>query len=191
MPRDTKNIDTRTVLIIQHIHISWTKAARGGNLAERRSRIAHAYPLTKPPATYDKHDHYIVHRIDFGERNRFSEPIRQETSAPNTDTPFRATNCTVEFNNGTPNVTYEWRDGAPPRQYVDNTGTLVPIKKSLTVTDGQCGRIEYNGRFTGYDCGNWWYEHSIINIAYTAFGDSELFLTTEPNAECQQLASLW
>lgn len=180
-----------TTLIIQHIHITWTKASRGGHLAERRSEIPDAFAIPKPPATYDKSQHYIVHDVEFGERNEFAEPIRSQTTAPNIDTTFTTKNCTVELADNSATVIYEWRDGAPERHFFDKSGTPVPVRKQLQVTADQWVRLEYNGRFVGYDCGNWWYEHSIVNVALASAECLDVFLATRPSASFKQVAHLW
>ena len=190
MSSNTKPIAT-TTLIVQHIQITWTKAARGGHLAERRAEIPNAFVIPKPPTTYDKSQHYIVHGVGFGERNQFAEPIGSQTNAPTIDTSFNTKNCTVQLADDSATVVYEWRDGAPERQFFDKSGTPVPVRKHLQVTADKWVRLEYNGRFTGYDCGNWWYEHSILNVALASPDCLDVFLTTKPSASFQQLAHLW
>jgi hypothetical protein len=49
--------------------------------------------------------------------------------------------------------------------------------------DLSCNRwasIEYNGRFTCIDTGNWWYEHMVINVAVGDFIPSNCFMASEP-----------
>ena len=191
MSRNTKSTVTTATLIVQHIHITWTKAARGGRLAERRSEIPNAFAVSQPPPTYDKNEHYIVHGVSFGEHNEFTEPVRSQTTAPSIDTIFNTTNCTVELADDSATVIYEWRDGAPERQFFDKSGTPVPVRKRLQVHTDKWVRVEYNGRFTGYDCGNWWYEHSIINAALATPDCLDVFLTSKPYASFQQLEHLW
>jgi hypothetical protein len=191
MPRSTKPAATTISLIVQHVHISWTKAARGGGLAEQRSQIPKAFSIPRPLPTFDKNDHYVVHRVDFGEGNEFAEPIRSHTTTPNITTPFSTTNCTIELTNGTAEILYEWRDGAPERQFFDKSGTPVPVRKRLQLHPGKWVRVEYNGRFTGYDSGNWWYEHSVINVAFAALDHLDIFLDSEPAELIRQVHHLW
>ena len=191
MHRDTKSPETTATLIVQHIHITWTKAGRGGHLAKRRNEIPNAFAVPKPPLTFDKKEHYIVHGVGFGERNEFTEPLGTQTTAPSIDRTFTSTNCTVELAQDSAIVIYEWRDGAPKRQYYDKSGTLFPIRKQLPVSADKWVRVEYNGRFTGHDCGNWWYEHSIINVAWVPPDCLDVFMNSKPSASFQQLEHLW
>lgn len=187
----TRIDSTGTTLIVQHIHITWTKVSRGGRLAQRRNQISNAFPLPQPPpARFDKQEHYIVDRIEFGEGNEFAEPIRREVS-PGLEIPFRARNCRVEIKAGIPEVTFEWTDGAPRRDYIDKSGTQVPVRKTFSLSEGRWGRVEYNARFSCRDFGMWSYEHEIINVAFADPDDSNLFLNTQPEFECRQLESLW
>jgi hypothetical protein len=188
------NIETRATtptLIVQHIHIKWTKTARGGHLAERRGAISNEFAVPTPPQTYDRKQHYIVHGVLFGERNEFTEPIGSQTTAPSIDTTFTTTNCTIELKDDSATVIYEWRDGAPERKVFDKSGTPVPVRKRLQVHPGKWVRVEYNGRFTGLDRGDWWYEHSIINVALVAPDCLDVFLTSKPYSSFQQLEHLW
>ncbi|MEL7498320.1 MAG: hypothetical protein AAFN77_11975 [Planctomycetota bacterium] len=120
-------------LIVQHIHITWTKASRGGRLAELRNRIAKSFAIPDTPPTYDKNAHYLVHFVGFGERNEFAEPLRSEITQPNIETEFITRNCSVEMTNDGAIVTYEWRDGAPERKFFDKSGTPVPVRKQMSV----------------------------------------------------------
>ncbi|MCA9039207.1 MAG: hypothetical protein KDA65_02540 [Planctomycetaceae bacterium] len=178
-------------LIVQHILITWTKASRGGPLAERRSEIPVAFPVPHPPPVYDRNENYIVHKVDFGERNEFVSPIRSQTILRSIDTKFSTTNCTVEFTDAVADVVYEWRSGAPEQKFFDKSGTPVPVRKRLNVETGKWVRVEYNVRFSGYDCGNWFYEHSIINVALATPESLDIFVTSKPSAEFQQLSHLW
>jgi hypothetical protein len=191
MHRDTKSPLSTATLIVQHIHIMWTKAGRGGHLAERRNKIPNAFAVPNPPLTFDRKKHYIVHGVGFGERNEFTEPLRNRTTSPNFGTTFTTTNCTVELADDSANVIYEWRDGAPKRQFYDESGSLVPVRKQLQVRADKWVRVEYNGRFTGCDCGNWWYEHSIINVALVSPDCLNVFLNSKPSGSIQQLEHLW
>ena len=191
MSRNTKSPATTATLIVQHIHITWTKAARGGRLAERRSEIPNAFAIPEPPATYGRNEHYIVHGVGFGERNEFAGPIGSQTTAPCTGKKFNTTNCTIESADDSATVVYEWRGGAPERQFFDKSSTPVPVRKQLQVTADKWVRLEYNGRFTGYDCGNWWYEHSIVNVALAYPDCLDLFSATKPSSSFRQLAHLW
>ncbi len=191
MSHNTKSTATTATLIVQHIHITWTKAARGGRLAELRSRIPNAFTVPTPPPTYDRNAHYIVHGVAFSESNDFAEPLASRTTAPGISTKFNTRNSTIELADDSATVIYEWRAGAPERQFFDKSGTPVPVRKQLQVRTNEWVRLEYNARFTGFDCGRWWYEHSIINTAWASPECLDVFLNSEPSASLQQLEHLW
>lgn len=63
---------------------------------------------------------------------------------------------------------------------------------AFVLKEGQKGRIMYNGRFTDYDTGQWWYEQTAVNIANISFGNftSNIFLDSEFDYMYNQLADL-
>jgi hypothetical protein len=169
------------MVAIQHIIIQWTKASRGGRLAECRSQIPHEFLLPSPPPIYDRLEHYILHRIDFAEQNQFKEPIRQKVIAPTIDVQFQSANCSLDINVEIPTLKFQWRDGAPMRTTV----------KSFVIPENRWVRVEYNCRFTDRYSGEWYYEHEIINVAQVTAETLDIFVATEPTILYQDLAHLW
>ncbi|MCA9070717.1 MAG: hypothetical protein KDA84_17425 [Planctomycetaceae bacterium] len=182
--------ETLTVLV-QHILIRWSKSSRGGVLAERRNRIPRAFSLPSPEPRFDRTERFTVHKIEFGESNQFHKPLHITVDPPLIDIPYRSRNCTVEANREFPVVRYEYRDGAPPRTYIDKEGISVPVMKTFSIAENQWVQIEHNGRFSCRDFGIWSYEHEIINVAFTDPKNRAIFTTTQPTETYQQLADLW
>lgn len=169
------------MLIVQHIRIEWTKTARGGELAECRSRIPKALPLPACPMVYDKQDHYFAQRLEFRECDAFAKP-RERLSTPQIDIPYRTVNCTVEWKNGAPLVEYAYCSGAP---------TQVGRPASWDVPRDAWIRVEYNGRFSGMDDGNWYYLHEIINVAFAEMEQTDIFTALPPQSEFRRVSHLW
>lgn len=100
-------------------------------------------------------------------------------------------NCTINADGEFPVITYEWRNGAPPRTCINKEGASVSVKKAFSVAGNHWVQIESNGRFSCRDFGIWFYEHEIINVAFTDPVNRAIFTTTEPAETYQQLADLW
>ncbi len=58
--------------------------------------------------------------------------------------------------------------------------------------EGQKGQIMYNGRFSDYDTGQWWYEQTAVNIAVVSFEkyNKGVFLSSEFDFYYKQLEHL-
>ena len=166
------------VLIVQHIHIQWTKSARGGRLAELRNRIPRAASLPDIDPQADKADRYLVHRIGFHDQNEFASPHRQQILRPLAGSEYRVTNCTVDPT--VPQLNFTWSNGAPART----------PNRSFPISSASVTRLQYNARFSAIDDGNWNYTHEIIS-AIIARPDTELFNQTAAGITHTDLQHLW
>lgn len=181
MQTETVERNCNLTLIIQHIFIWWSKASRGGELAEKRNKIPRVLPLPTPPPTYDRGKHYIVHKIAFAEHNQFLAPWHETVKAPRIETSFTAMNCRVETNGDSPIVKFQWRDGAPTRVHA----AALPIPQQEWV------QVEYNARYSSRDSGMWSYQHEIFNVALGHPENLDIFVTSKPSTIHQDLAYLW
>jgi hypothetical protein len=85
---------------------------------------------------------------------------------------------------------YRYQTGAPARRFFDKTGTYVAPEHSIEIPLNCWASIEYNGRFSCIDTGNWWYEHSVVNVAVGDVVSANVFMTTQPMERYTQLAHL-
>ena len=165
-------------LIVQHIHIQWTKCARGGRLAELRNRVPQAVALPPIPRQTDNAARYLVHRIEFHDLNDFKCPREQKILTPLRDTEYRVTNCTVDPE--TSQIHFSWSNGAQAR----TPNRFFPISSS-TLT-----HLQYNARFAAIDDGSWNYTQEIVT-ATIALPATELFLNTAVGVQHVDLQHLW
>ncbi len=173
------------MIAVQTIHVNWTKDSRGGELATLRNSVPRAFPLRIPtdfPAL-------IWHTVKFAENNRFENPHTDSSCTNSPDDQFGCSNISVDLADNSAVLTYRYRDGAPPRQFYDKTGTSVSPSHSIKIRPNQWAAIEYNGRHTTRD-GMWWYEHVIVNVAVADTIDHRAFLAHSPIERYTQLASL-
>lgn len=178
-------------LIIQHIQISWTKTSRGGRLAQLRNQIPKVFELIEPLATYDKQDHYFVHKIEFCESNEFKKPMQNTSLSPIVGEPYLFRNGMVESESGIFKIKSQWNEGQPPRRILTKTDNQFTEGKTFDITNDGWSQIEFNARLTDYDTGNWWYEHHIINSATAPSDSRNIFIESKPTTRFQELAHLW
>ena len=173
------------MIAVQTIHVNWTKNSRGGDLATLRNRIPRAFPLRIPADFPD----LVWHTIKFAETDRFENPHTESVVSDSSDDQFGCSNISIDHSDDSAVLTYRYRDGAPPRQFYDKTGTSVSPSHAIEIGINQWAAIEYNGRHTTRD-GMWWYEHVIVNVAVAATLDHRAFLANTPIERYTQLASL-
>ena len=173
------------MIAVQTIHIHWTKNSRGGELATLRNRVPRKFPLRIPP----DFPTLVWHTLRFAENNRFETPHSEAIETDCSDDQFGCSNISIERGDDSAVLAYRYRDGAPPRQFYDKTGTNVSPSHSIVVGMNQWATIEYNGRHSTRD-GMWWYEHVIVNVAVTKTLDHRAFLATTPIERYTQLALL-
>lgn len=172
---------------VQTIHTTWTKNSRGGDLAVLRNRVP-----TRAPLRLSANPSGIVwHSLSFGEQNKFNSAIADKLNKPNKDNQFGCNNIFVQLNDTSATLTYRYRDGAPARQFYDTAGTPVVPEHSIVVQPNQWATVEYNGRSTYWDCGTWYYEHVVVNLAVGDRIESNVFTAGSPIEHYKQIASLW
>ena len=77
------------------------------------------------------------------------------------------------------------------RLYSDECGTIVYELDAFTVSDGEWGQLEHNGRYVGLYHGEWWYEHCVYNVFRSTDVDVTRFVDTKPTHRFVELASLF
>lgn len=174
------------MIAVQTISTTWTKASRGGSLATMRSRVPNRLPIKMPPDLTD----LVWHSIAYSERNKFANPVAVRVSTNCENNRFGCRNAELELHEDFATLIYRYQTGAPARQFFDKTGTCVAPEHAIKIPRGRWAAIEYNGRFTCIDTGNWWYEHMVINVAVGDSIASNCFMATQPIENYTQLAHL-
>ncbi len=80
-------------------------------------------------------------------------------------------------------IIYTWDEsvGAPRR----------PLTKKLTLLSNQWAQIRWNGRSSRIVLGAWWYKQVTVNIGlFEGRANEEVFVTTKPDLQFEQMASL-
>ena len=63
----------------------------------------------------------------------------------------------------------------------DEFGNQKPLQRDYLVGVDTWNRLRWAERFSDFDSGNWWYEHTVVNLALFAGAvDSDIFLNSEP-----------
>jgi hypothetical protein len=175
--------------LVQVIHLSWDKSARGGQGARDRASVPLAFDVSEGHLR-DAGGLFHAEELLWGKDNAFAEP----REARHQRIPLEKGYCygcvTVSAHPEGLAVRYQWnpsRGGAPERRFLD-----IGQNDDLIVQAGEWMRICYNGRFSDCDTGGWWYEQTTINLA--AFGgqpSGKIFVDSEPARDLRLLADLW
>lgn len=174
------------MIAVQIISTTWTKASRGARLARIRNRVPKCLPLRLP----NDIPNLLCHSVAYSERNEFAEPIAVRVSTTCENNRFGCTNAEIELHDNSATLIYRYQTGAPARRFFDKTGTYVAPEHSIEIPLNCWASIEYNGRFSCIDTGNWWYEHSVVNVAVGDVVSANVFMTTQPMERYTQLAHL-
>ena len=174
------------MIAIQTITTSWTKSSRGGHLASARNRIPKQLPL---PLTNESMS-LLWHAVAFSEHNEFTQPVSVNVTTHCANNRFGCTNAEIELRDTSAILMYRYQTGAPARRYFDKTGTYVAPEHRIDIPNHCWASIEYNGRYSCIDTGNWWYEHVVVNVAVGDVVSSTVFMTTDPIERYTQLAYL-
>ena len=174
------------MIAVQTIKTTWTKSSRGGSLATLRSRIPKQLPLR----LIDGFPPLLWHSVVYSEHNRFTEPFAINVTTDCDNHRFGCVNAEIELHDDSATLTYRYQTGAPARQFFDKTGTCVAPEHLIEIPNNRWGTIEYNGRFSCIDSGNWWYEHVVVNVAVAQSFSPNAFMATKPIERYTQLARL-
>ena len=174
-------------LVIQLLHSRWTKASRGGNGAVTRAELplASQLPLDSFAAPI------TLHSVRFWERDNFVPsdgvkrfdtiaelPLRDLTISPTSDGVSVA------------HIRDQLNAAIADRLYNDEFGNTVYDIDAFSLSDGEWGQLQYNGRYTCIDSGRWWYEQSVYNIGLFTEIDVNRFINTDPTERFVELATL-
>ena len=175
------------MIVVQTIRVSWTKKSRGGHLAELRAQVPTVFAVPDPADSRQ----LVWHDVKLSEEDQFSLPREGELKTQPLNERFGTRCAFIDEATCPASLTYRWTNGAPERMFTDPTGRYVPVEKRFLIKAGEWASVQYNGRFSGIDSGNWWYELETVNVGVMDPFNSHCFLDCPPAKIYQQLASLW
>ena len=177
---------SRSIIVLQSICTSWTKASRGGGeLSTARNRTPEA--LTIPACTDTEAGEHLLllHECGYGEHSRFQQPF-EKWSVRELETPYRYKCLKLSLVDDSAEATLEWERlyGVPRR--MDYLRTTFSFERKQWI------RIMYNLRIT-LDYG-WCYEKRVLNIAFLGYDvlsqQKNIFLHTVPAHSFVDIAPL-
>jgi hypothetical protein len=179
---------------VQVVRLDWTKAARGGEGARARTAV----PAASEVSAADLIGAGGVLCVDashWGDRNAFAEPFRSDRRRVPLADGFVVGCVTVSVSAAGLQVGYRYEPatgGAPDRRAFAPAGHRESTTRTLLARDGEWVRVCYNGRFSDFDFGDWYYQQVTVNVAWFAGEpDRRVFLDREPAQELRALAELW
>lgn len=173
-----------TRLYAQIIKTSWTKSSRGGALATTRNAV----PLALPMPDLQGGTLQVQH-LFYSEGTAFKSPSTKSKLLDITpELRYEHGSFALDWNGvelRTELRDSDWYLGAPG---IKSTN---PKIGHYTLESGQWVRLRWQGRFSDWDTGNWWYEHTCINVAHFEGNEQfDLFLKSEPTHQFIHLPQL-
>lgn len=165
-------------VVIQHIETVWTKRSRGGDGARKRNVV----PLALDFPSISRDCSFVLHHATFHEYDSFARQDQLRWTDAFADLELRFLTLSI--------------DGAVLRVRVHRDGSNAatpspfPYKDPFVLEPGLWGRLVYNGRFTAWNTGNWWYEKHVYNIGWFDEWTSDAFVKTKPHSEYREMARL-
>ena len=169
-------------ITVQSIHTTWSKAARGGRIAQLRAIVPDAFSLQSENlkvcnGIYAEEQHW-------GENNDFQKPIIFKSYCEPSDVyTFQCAQVRRGKNEAFVDWTWDWwQVGAPER---------TPAHYQLTIHLDEWLQLRWNGRFSCVDSGTWRYGEVTLNVACTWQRPTNNFFTkTTPTSRRDLRASL-
>lgn len=178
--RVIKQSESDIKVLIQTIHLSWDKEARGGLAAAQRNSVASAFVFSHLNSLTSENNAFLIEQQFWGQKNQFSQPVYCCYLNLKLDAPYISKCITVKYLEEVLKVEYKRNQqcGAP----------LAPVAKSLTISLNQWIQIRWNGRFSDIDTGAWWYEQTTMNIGlFQEAVDCDVFTKSSPAVHFDQL----
>lgn len=179
-------------IIIQTVTVSWNKNYRGGENANIRNSTPEAFEL--PLEAFLNTERKIpVHQVRYSHYNNYIEPTTNNVYLiDSSKIKLKGTYIKMHDDYSEVFFCYSSHDcGKPYRSRHDETGTLIPLEeKAFDLFNNEYGRIVFNGRYTDFDTGNWWYEKKVHNIILLEKYNKDVFVKNVISKEYSQLASL-
>ena len=165
-------------VVIQHVHSIWTKQSRGGENARIRNAVpaAVALPPDLRPATF------MLHHAEYAESSDFVQSNTVKSADDFAALDIRDLEITLTTDVLSVRFLRDGNNAACPSPY--------PHADVFALSESQWGRLTYNGRYTAWNTGNWWYEKTVYNIGWLSEVDRSVFVRTEPTCEFSEMARL-
>lgn len=137
----------------------------------------------------------------FDESNDFVAPTKPPLRAQNSETrelhqsfiyDYAQVSCTWDHESQKLNLNYSNANGGAPKTVLfDEFGNQKPLQRGYVVEANTWNHLRWMERFSDFDTGNWWYEHTVVNLAYFAGAiDVDVFLNSEPTNQFVSLPIL-
>ncbi|ASP36515.1 hypothetical protein [Labrenzia sp. VG12] len=184
------------MIVVQVIHVQWSKSARGAPLARARNSVPERLPLDNEVS--GEQEAFVLNYQAFSETNAFAAPVEVFTCDHEADQPVAYEACLLRphaLSIPMPHSTLSQKAACFSQCEVlgfslseetslvveDKTGRITrptEVPTCLEVFCGEWGQIGYNRRFS-VDAGTL-YEKVVLNVAFLEKADSLVFLRSPP-----------
>ncbi len=181
--------------LVQVVHVRWEKSARGGQGARDRNSVLAANVVLDADLV-GIGSQLGVGVSKWSECNAFAAPISSHSQRIAIADGYAFGCVRVTSHRDGLQLHYEYgyaNGGAPDRSFLNwPSASGESPGRSIVVRHNEWVRVCYNGRFSCFDSGNWWYEQTTINVAFfDGEPNGRVFLDREPSQELRALADLW
>ena len=181
------NVSQCPSIFIQLLQTSWGKPSRGGKMSIERSQLPIGLPV---PSAELPHDHNaVIHTVEWTHwEQTISEPKQQCQTALIRDCDYNISALRFTLAGDGLTIGLRNRNIGVSRRYLGGTE-----KYDRSLPDGEWIRLRWNARFVDWDCGTWWYEAVVANVAYSKSKrlDSNIFVSTPPSSEVNRMIKLF
>lgn len=180
--------------IIQIVQWSWTKASRGGRLAEIRNRIPRSVEISADSLDLKPGELNVeIHRWSDTDEFAKCEIVNKSSISWNSTYEYGCVRVTGDEYGS--RVEYQYQPtlaGMPDRRAYATGGHREAVTRTYIVRSGEWMQISYNGRFVDMDTALWWYEQATMNVAcFEKKPNPKVFLENLPSQRFESLAKLW
>lgn len=199
-----KNIKNEKALLIQHTKIFWLKECRGAPYSCQRNQLQKSWLLPHSffeyhSQTFPIHFQYIIQT-----KKGFQEKINQLLFAKEQQ-PMKVANLELTKKEDCYEIHFKYTPNAgnPERLILRDRKTKFELssniystmlhEKAFILYENEYGQVLYNGRFTDYDTGQWYYELNSINLIYIDknYKSIDIFVKKNPTKTYTQIAHLF
>jgi hypothetical protein len=194
-------------LLLQVVHVEWSKAARGGVLASARNQVPEAFPLVLPSTPAGPS--YLIHHIFYSEADSFQHPYYDalEVKSANERTHYASERRrfhalfvmiphTAVIQSEVPGeemirydrISLNWKADTVTGNYRHIDGAPYSTRSRFILQQEQWIRVRYNARYS-VDAG-WVYDKWVFNIGLFKSPSPDVFLTTIPTKQYSYMSQL-
>lgn len=199
-----KKKENEKKVLIQHTQILWLKECRGAPYSSKRNQLQKSWKL--PNSFFEYHSQgFPIHYQYIRQTKEGFQKANSRLSIITEKQAIKIANIELIKKENCYEVYFKYTTGAgaPERFILKDRKTNFQLssaphsamlnEKAFTLYENEYGQVLYNGRFTDFDTGEWYYILNIINLIYITDNckDVNIFTKCLPIKSYTQIAQLF